>query len=298
MTATVNQTKLRCVVQAATLVAACSIASPVVSAADDLLERGRYLTYAGGCISCHTEDVEDAAPLAGGRALETPFGTFFSPNITPHRETGIGDWSEDGFLAALWQGISPEGEHYFPAFPYTSYTGVSRADGLAIRAYLLSLDPVSKVNREHDLSWYMSSRLAAGAWKAVNFEPRRFAPEAGRDEQWNRGAYLVRHLGHCGECHTPRGVTGVLDRGAEMAGGELGSEKIPNITPHASDGIGRWSTSDIEYFLDFGMLPGGDFAGSSMAEVIEDNTSKLTREDRLAIAAYLKSLPPLESAYD
>lgn len=267
-------------------------------AQDDLVERGRYLTHAGGCISCHTEDVDDAVPLAGGRAMESPFGTFYSPNITPDVETGIGGWSDNDFVKAFWEGTSPDGEHYFPAFPYTAYTGASREDLLAIKAYLFSLDPVSRQSPEHDLAWYMSTRLAAGGWKAVNFDPARFEPDPSQDEQWNRGAYLVRHLGHCGECHTPRSVTGVLDDEREFAGSTFGGEKIPNISGHPADGVGRWSASDIEYFLDIGMLPDGDFTGSSMADVIEDNTSKLTREDRLAIAAYLKSVPAVQTADD
>ena len=141
----------------------------------------------------------------------------------------------------------------------------------------------------------MSSRLAAGAWKELNFESQRFAPDTTKSEQWNRGAYLVRHLGHCGECHTPRSTTGVLDDDRELAGNVLDDEKIPNIASHRTDGIGRWSASDIEYFLDIGMLPDGDFTGSSMVDVIEDNTSKLSRDDRLAIAEYLKSLPEYET---
>ena len=261
---------------------------------DDIVARGEYLTYAGGCITCHTDDADDAAPLAGGRAMETPFGTFYSPNITPDPETGIGNWSDDEFVDAFWEGVSPDGEHYFPSFPYTAYTGATREDLLAMKAYLFSLEPVNNEAPDHDLAWYMSTRLAAGGWKALNFEPARFVPDPEQDEQWNRGAYLVRHLGHCGECHTRRNATGVLQSEFEMAGARLGDEKIPNISSHRVDGVGRWSLSDIEYFLDIGMLPDGDFTGSSMVDVIEDNTSKLTREDRLAIAAYLKSLPPHE----
>ncbi|MDH5344201.1 MAG: cytochrome c [Gammaproteobacteria bacterium] len=260
---------------------------------DDTIERGRYLTHAGGCISCHTEDADSAVPLAGGRAMETPFGTFYSPNITPDARTGIGGWSDDDFVNAFWEGISPDGEHYFPAFPYASYTGASRDDLLAIKAYLFSLDAVEKEAPEHDLAWYMSSRLAAGAWKAINFDAARFEPDPAKDARWNRGAYLVRHLGHCGECHTPRSSTGVPVGGREFAGSDFGGEKVPNITPHPQDGIGRWSASDIDYFLEIGMLPDGDFTGSSMGDVIEDNTSHLSRDDRLAIAAYLKSLAPL-----
>ena len=266
-----------------------------VLAQEDIVERGKYLLHAGGCISCHTEDSDEAVPLAGGRAMETPFGTFYSPNITPDAATGIGNWSDDEFVSAFWEGVSPEGEHYFPAFPFTSYTGVSREDLLAIKAYLFSLEPVSYESKEHELAWYMATRLAAGAWKELNFDSSRFAPDTTQDEQWNRGAYLVRHLGHCGECHTPRSSLGVVQRDLEMAGSRLGDERIANITQHRVDGIGRWSTSDIEYFLDIGMLPDGDFAGSSMGDVIEDNTSKLTREDRLAIAAYLKAVPPRET---
>lgn len=285
-----TSTRIRLLAGAAGLLAAFC-----VYADEDSVQRGAYLVHAGGCITCHTEDAADAVPLAGGRALVTPFGTFYPPNITPDIETGIGGWTDDEFVAAFWEGVGPGGKHYFPSFPYTSYTGVSREDLLAIKAYLFSLEPVSRETPEHDLAWYMSTRLAAGAWQKLNFKPARFVPDPSRDAQWNRGAYLVRHLGHCGECHTPRSSTGVLQADRELAGALLGDEKIPNITPHRSDGIGRWSASDIDYFLEIGMLPDGDFAGSSMVDVIEDNTSQLTREDRLAIAAYLKSLPALES---
>jgi len=276
------------------LTAAVCVAAVDVSAQEDQVERGRYLVYAGGCISCHTAEEPGAVPLAGGHAMESPFGTFYTPNITPDVATGIGGWSDDDFVRAFWEGVGPEGEHYFPAFPYTSYTGVSRDDLLAMKAYLFTLEPVTNEAPEHDLAWYMSTRLAAGAWKELNFEPARFKPDPAKDAQWNRGAYLVRHLGHCGECHTPRSKLGVLQKDQELAGSRLGDETIPNITQHRVDGIGRWSVSDIEYFLDVGMLPDGDFSGSSMSAVIEDNTSKLTREDRLAIAAYLKSVPPRE----
>jgi len=258
----------------------------------DLVERGEYLIHAGGCVTCHTDDAEDAQPFAGGRALESPFGTFFVPNITPDPETGIGEWSDEEFVQAFWNGVNPEGKHYFPAFPFTAYTGVTREDLLAMEAYLFSIDPVEQENREHELPFLMSSRTAAGAWKARYFEPGRFEPDPGQTDQWNRGAYLVRHLGHCGECHTPRARLGALQDTHELQGTPdgPGDEKVPNITGDREKGIGSWSLSDIEYFLDIGMLPDGDFTGGSMAEVIDDNTSHLTREDRLAIATYLKSL--------
>ena len=272
------------------LVAALGVAQ---ASADERIERGRYLVHAGGCITCHTARDDDAVPLAGGRALETPFGTFYSPNITPDKETGIGNWSDADFVRAFHEGRNPDDDAYFPSFPYTAYTGVSRADLLAMKAYLFSLEPVRHPNREHDLPVLMSSRAAAGIWQSRYFTPGRFVPDAAQSDEWNRGAYLVRHLGHCGECHTPRKALGRLDTSRELAGAELGDERIPNITPHRSDGIGRWSVSDIEYFLDIGMLPDGDFTGGSMGAVIEDNTTHLTPADRRAMAVYLKALPPL-----
>lgn len=272
--------------------AAAALTPPAVAAMADEspIEQGEYLIHAGGCITCHTADEDGAAPLAGGRALESRFGTFYSPNITPDAETGIGDWSDEEFVNAFWNGVSPEGEHYFPAFPYTSYSGVTREDLLAIKAYLFSLKPARKVNREHDLS-FLASRFGAGVWKRRYFEPARFEPEPDESDEWNRGAYLVRHLGHCGECHTPRGRFGVLQQDRALSGNRHGpdGETIPNITADPEDGIGRWSLSDIEYFLDTGMLPDGDFAGSLMGEVIENCTSHLTDEDRRAIAIYLKA---------
>jgi mono/diheme cytochrome c family protein len=269
--------------------------SSAVADDEDVVERGRYLAAAGGCRSCHTEDREDAIPFAGGRALATPFGTFYSPNITPDRDSGIGGWSDGDFLAALHEGRGPDGAAYFPSFPYTAYTGMTREDALAIKAYLFSLPPVDRPAEPHQLPWYLRSRLAASAWKSLFFRPARFQPDPARDAAWNRGAYLVRHLGHCGECHTPRNMLGALLATSELAGNPRGPEnrKVPNITPHETDGISRWSASDLELFLEIGMLPDGDFAGAGMGEVIDDNTSQLDAADRTAIATYLRSLPAL-----
>jgi len=259
---------------------------------NDLVEKGRYLIHAGGCITCHTADTADAPPLAGGRALETPFGTFYAPNITPDAETGIGTWSDDDFLNALWNGVSPKGSAYYPAFPYTSYSGVTEEDALAMKAYLFSLEPVHWPNRKHELRWFIFTRMAAGAWKSMNFRPARFVEEPGQSADWNRGAYLVRHLGHCGECHTPRTRTGVLIERKAMTGNTKGSDekKAPDITTDKEAGIGRWSMQEIELFLEMGLLPDGDFTGGSMSPVIDDNTSQLIDADRHAIAVYLKSL--------
>jgi mono/diheme cytochrome c family protein len=280
---------------AAAFVVALFFTEATIATDDSLVTQGEYLAHAAGCVTCHTEDIDGALPLAGGRALKSPFGTFYSPNITPDVATGIGAWTDDDFVTALWEGKNPEGDHYFPAFPYTAYTGMTRADALAIKAYLFSLDAVRNHNPEHDLPFYMSSRMAAGGWKLSYFDAGRFVPDHAKSEQWNRGAYLVRHLGHCGECHTPRGRLGALQEDAELAGNPEFSadESVPNITPHKENGIGRWSASDIEYFLDIGMLPDGDFSGGEMGAVIEDSTSRMTREDRMAIATYLKSLPAI-----
>jgi mono/diheme cytochrome c family protein len=280
------------------VIASCVLFAAGISAQETGIERGEYLLHAAGCISCHTVDEDDAVPLAGGRALETPFGTFFSPNITRDRQTGIGDWTDEEFLNALWNGVSPTGKHYYPAFPYTSYTGMTKADVLAIKAYLFSREPASRVNRENELPWYMFTRLAPGAWKLMNFESKRFKPDSDKGDDWNRGAYLVRHLAHCGECHTPRNQLGQLLADHELAGNPHGpgDEKVPDITPNRETGIGRWSVDEIEFFLQLGMLPGGDFVGSLMSEVIDDNTGELTAADRHAIAVYIKSVPASETA--
>jgi len=281
---------------AAAVAAAFCCAQAQAQADEEQLARGKYLLHAGGCISCHVGESREDKSLAGGHAIESPFGVFYSPNITPDQETGIGSWSDDDFVTAFWEGKSPEGDHYFPAFPYTAYTGMSRQDLLDLKAYLFTLEPVRRENKEHDLWPIMSSRFAAGIWKATNFDAGRFEPDPSQSDEWNRGAYLVRHLGHCGECHTPRGSLGGLKEDQALTGNPELSEDggAPNITSDEQDGIGRWRVSDIDYFLEIGMLPDGDFTGGSMGPVIEDNTSQLTREDRRAIATYLKSVPGTE----
>lgn len=272
-----------------------SLALPTVTVNDELRARGAYLLHAGGCVSCHSRE-EEPEVLAGGRALATPFGTFYTPNITPDRETGIGAWSDEEFVRAFRYGVSPTGTHYYPAFPYPSYTGVSDEDLLAIKAYLFSLPVVTRPNTEHDLVWYAFRPLLA-VWKALYLEPGVFQPDPAQSEDWNRGAYLVRHLGHCGECHSPRTALGGQDESQALAGNPDGpdGEAVPNITPHET-GLQDWSEGDIRFFLELGMMPDGDFVGGSMAEVIDDNTSRLSATDRTAIAAYLQALPPRPSA--
>ncbi len=279
------------------LALACSSPGAQAALAADVaasIEQGRYLVHAGGCLTCHTDDSPNAIPLAGGRVLRTAFGTFYAPNLTPDRATGIGGWTDADLGRALREGVAPDGSNYYPVFPYPAYSGLRDADVAAIGAYLRSLKPVRRAAPAHELPWYLSSRLVMLGWNLINFTAGRFEPDPGHDASWNRGAYLVRHLGHCGECHSPRNVLGGIDHSRELAGNPAGPEgkKIPDITGDKATGIANWSVDEIEFFLETGILPDGDFAGSSMSAVIEDNTSKLTAVDRRAIATYLKTLEP------
>jgi len=256
------------------------------------IEKGRYLATAANCVGCHTEP--KGVEYAGGRALKTPFGIFYSPNITPDPTHGIGRWSDADFLRALKHGISPRGWPYYPAFPYTSFSGISDADALAIKSFLFSLPPSDKSNRTHDLSFPYSIGLALWPWRWLYFDPKPFAPPAGATPEVGRGAYLVNVLGHCGECHTPRNRLGASDKNNLLAGTPVGPDggKVPNITPDQNTGLGRWSAKDVIRVLESGLLPNFDAVGSSMGEVVRA-TSKLEPSDRAAIAAYLATIPPI-----
>lgn len=280
--------------RAATVAVIAAWSSPGSAASDPSVERGAYVFHAAGCLACHTDLKNKGAPLAGGRALATPYGTFYTPNITPDPEHGIGAWSEDDFLRALRRGLGPDGQPYYPAFPYTAYTGMSDADARALWAYLKTRAPAPRRNTPHALDFPYSVRPLMVAWKAIFLDAGVRVADAGRDEAWNRGAYLVNHLGHCGECHTPRNALGALKPGRHLAGNPSGPDgkKVPNITPHERDGIGDWSESDITFFLKTGFLPDGDVAGGLMTDVIEYSTSHLSDDDRAAIAVYLLNVEP------
>jgi len=262
-----------------------------VSADDALVEHGRYIFTAAGCAACHTQD----QALAGGRPLDTPFGTFYPPNISPDTEQGIGGWSEADLARALAEGVNPQGEHYYPAFPYTSYTRMTQADVRALYAYLMSQQPVARASRPHDLPWILSSRKLLGLWKAGRFTPGRYQYDPGRSPEWNRGAYLAQALGHCGECHTPRGLLGGARGNRYLAGTRSGPEgrEVPNITRDMKTGIGYWSPAEQRAFLASGRLPDGSYTGPLMAEVLGSSSMSLTVADRQALAAYLDSLPPI-----
>ncbi|WP_159104354.1 cytochrome c [Sneathiella glossodoripedis] len=262
------------------------------------VRKGEYLAAAAGCMSCHTAQGSDAVPYAGGHALKTPFGTFFTPNITPDMETGIGSWTSNDLIKAMKQGIRPDGAHYFPAFPYTSYVRLTDEDVKLIYAYLMSLKPVRNEVSEHMISPPFSWRWLQFGWKILFFDENGSAPPySGNDEVVKRGDYLVNALGHCGECHTPRNMLGGLDRDALFAGMPYDSTagEIPNLTPDMQTGIGDWSESDIVSFLKSGMKPNFDDVQGTMADVINHGTSKLTDEDLKAMAKYLKSLNPIHN---
>jgi mono/diheme cytochrome c family protein len=279
------------------LMAATALVPAAVFADDAAVERGRYLMAAGSCYACHTDTKNKGEPLAGGTAIKTPFGTFYGPNITPDPTYGIGRWSDADFIRALREGIAPDGRHFFPAFPYPSFTNITDSDARDLKAFIFSLKPVAKPSRPHDIGFPFSWRFLQIFWRWLYFSPGPFKPDPAKPGDWNRGAYLVQALGHCGECHTPRTLLGGVETGRAMAGAYNAAEKalIPNITPDPETGIGKWSEADIVTALKMGMLPDGDFVGSLMSDVVNEGTSKLSDADLKAMAIYLRSLPPIKN---
>jgi mono/diheme cytochrome c family protein len=277
------------------LLSSVLLSIPAAWAAGEALNtRGEYLYRITGCENCHTDRENKGKPLAGGRRLETPLGTFVSPNITPDLETGIGKWSEEDFIRALRHGVSPSGAHYYPAFPYTSYTLLTDEDLRALYAYLRAVPAVHRPNEAHELPWYLRRRALLIPWKWIYFRQGPYKPKAEKSDVWNRGAYLVRAAAHCSECHTPRDPLGGTALTRYLAGNKDGPDdsNVPNITPHKTAGIGRWSKGDVSQYLETGMTPEGDYAGKAMGEFIDNGLKYLTPADRVAIAEYLFSLPP------
>lgn len=261
-----------------------------------LVQEGRYVFAAAGCVSCHRNE----QTLAGGPPIVTPYGTYFPPNITPHREQGIGRWSEEDFLRALRMGISPGGQHYYPAFPYPSYTRMTRRDMQALYAYLMTQPESARQSPPHVIPWPLSSRALISHWKQGRFTPGAAVTDPTRTPQWNRGAYLAKALGHCGECHTPRGFLGTPRSDRYLAGTCSGPEglRVPNITPDEETGIGRWTTAELDTFLATGRRPDGCYASGLMMEVLGTSCMQLTDYDRQALAFYLASLPPIHNNLD
>jgi mono/diheme cytochrome c family protein len=257
------------------------------------LANGQVVFNAGGCSSCHAVPGQpDRLRLGGGLAVPSPFGTFYPPNISPDPTDGIGRWTEAEFVNAVTRGVSPEGTHYFPAFPYTSYQHAKVTDVRDLFAYLKTLAKVSGKVRDHDLPFPFDIRRNVGIWKLLFMDGKPFTADAGRSVQWNRGAYLVNSFGHCAECHSPRNLLGGIVAAQRFAGGPNpeGEGWVPNIT---QKGLADWSEKDLAYFLKTGETPDNDSTSGSMAQVIK-NTSQLPAADRAAMADYLKELPPVE----
>jgi mono/diheme cytochrome c family protein len=275
---------------------ALTVPSPAVTAplpprtAD--LANGETMFNIGGCASCHATPKQDNPQLlGGGLALATPFGTFKVPNISPDAAHGLGGWTEAAFINAMQRGIGRNGEHLYPAFPYTSYQRMALDDVRDLYAFLKTLPADARPSEPHQLPFPFSVRRGLGLWKLVYLDGRPFTPDPARSAELNRGAYLVEGPGHCGECHSPRDVLGGIVPARRFAGGPDAEGKgwVPNITPHA-DGLAAWSAKDIAYLLQSGLTPDADSVGSSMGDVVR-NTAKLSDADRSAIAAYVKSLP-------
>lgn len=252
------------------------------------IARGAYLARAGDCIACHT--VRGGPEYAGGRALDTPFGRLYGPNITPDMETGIGRWSADDFWNALHNGKSIDGRLLYPAFPYTNYTKVSRADSDALYAFFRSLPPQRRPNQPHELDFPYNQQAVLAGWRLLYFKPAVFTPEPARGLEWNRGAYLVEGLGHCSACHSTRNRLGASDE--TLSGGLIPTIGwyAPSLTAKGEAGLGDWDQEHIVALLHTGISPRGSATGP-MAEVVARSLQHLTQSDVGAMASYLKSLP-------
>jgi mono/diheme cytochrome c family protein len=260
--------------------------------------RGERLFWAGGCASCHAGEGaqgDDRFRLGGGLSLRTPFGVFYAPNISPDEGNGIGGWSGADFANAMMRGVAPDGTHYYPAFPYTSYARMKVADIADLWAFLQTLPAVETGNRPHELGLPYRMRRGLGIWKRLYLSPEPVVAIDESDSRLALGRYLVEGPAHCGECHTGRDFLGGPDYDGWLAGGPApeGDGRIPNITPHPQ-GISGWTQSDIAYSLASGFTPEFDAFGGSMVEV-QKSMAMLSDADREAIAAYLKAVPAASS---
>ncbi len=265
---------------------------PIAGSPADLppgLSRGEYLAKAADCAACHT--AVGGTPYAGGRPFKLPFGTIYATNITPDKDTGIGNMSDDDFVRAVRDGVGPNG-HLYPAMPYTSYAAMSRDDVLAIKGYLFSLKPVHQAVEANALSFPFNQRWGMAFWNLAFFRAHRFTPDPAKDAAWNRGAYLASALGHCGECHTPRNIGFAMQSHDYLAGTVVQGWKAYNTTADASYGIGAWSDEQVTGFLWHGHAPGRSSASGPMAEVVENSLQYFTPADMKALVSYLRSVSP------
>lgn len=266
-------------------------APPLTPPSGDTVARGAYLVRVGNCMTCHTE--RGGAPFAGGRPIDTPFGTIYAGNLTPHAGTGIGDWTPDHFWRALHNGRSKDGRLLYPAFPYPNYTRVSREDSDAIYQYLRSLPAVERANKPHRLGWPFSTQPALAVWRALYFEPGEHRADSAKSAQWNRGAYLVSGLGHCSACHSTRNALGASSSIMDLSGGLIPMQNwyAPSLASPTEAGVSEWDTAHVEQLLKTGVAPGASVLGP-MAEVVLHSTQYLEPSDLRAMAVFLKELPP------
>jgi mono/diheme cytochrome c family protein len=262
---------------------------PDVAATPEMVKRGEYLAQAGDCISCHTAPGHEA--FAGGREFDLGnMGKLYSPNITPDRETGIGDWSDDDFRSAMQIGVGKGGEHLYPAFPYASFTLVSDDDVLAIKAYLLSLKPVHSVPPPDAMPFPYNQRWLMAFWSWMFDSNERFVADGGQSPQWNRGKYLVEGLGHCGECHTPRNILQARKSSEAYAGAVTQGWKAYDISPDQQTGIGAWTEAAMEAYLSNGFAEAHGPASGPMAEAISNSLRHLTTDDIHSMVVYLRTV--------
>ena len=294
-----EESRLKPVALVAVVVLSLLSLTPVGARAQSAAEiaRGKYVFGATGGCGCHT--VKDGPVNAGGRKYDGPFGTVYSANITPDRQTGIGTWTDDQIIAAIRLGRRPDGERLLPVHPYPIFNGMAEGDLRALVAYLRTLPPVNRANEPKKITVPLFESVFLPAWLAA-FAPRETPPAAAPTSGVARGEYLVRAVGHCGECHTPRTVTMAPDTSRFLAGTASGPEgaTVPNITPDADTGLGKWSVEEMAEYLGSGLRPDGDVAGGLMGEVIQGTAAgykDMTRDDLLAIAQFLKTIPPVRN---
>ena len=296
-----NPTSLRSVIAAIAFLATASHSSAAEPAAapgpvpqgqaqsPSLIDKGRYLVTLGDCVACHT--APGGKPFAGGAALDTPFGKIYPPNITPDAKSGIGSWSDDAFYRALHEGLDDKGHYLYPAFPFPWYTKITRDDVMAIKAYLFSQPAVDQPDKP--LAFYFPFDIREGllAWRTAFFKAGDFQPDPSKSAQWNRGAYLVEGLGHCGECHDRTNLAGNSDWSGKLQGGKIEGWYAPALTENRQLGIGDWSEKDLVAFMKTGAAPGKGVVLGPMAKTVHDSLSKVKDDDLQAIAVYLKSVP-------
>ena len=258
--------------------------------------RGEYLARAADCIGCHK--TARGKPFAGGLAFKLPVGTLYSTNITPDKETGIGEWTDEEFVKAMHEGVDRNGTRLYPAFPYSAYTLLTRNDVLAIKAYLFTLKPVHYRPPENDMMFPFNQRSLMGLWSMLYNPAQRFQPHIDRPPMWNRGAYLVEALGHCGECHTPRTLLQGLDEDKKFGGAMIEGWKAYNMTSDRHSGIGAWSDDELVEYLSTGHAEGRSTAVGPMGPVVSNSLRFLTRDDIAAMVAYLRTAPPIHDTAD